>query len=46
MKKLCAGGERENGGHVLKDTTSRGLCGRDAMMPQPFGVWPPLVRLE
>ena len=33
MKNLRAGGGmREKGGHVLKNTTSRGLCGR---------VWPP-----
>jgi len=28
MKKLGGGGGREKGGHVLKDTTSRGLCVR------------------
>ena len=27
MKKaVSGGGEREKGGHVLRDTTSRGLC--------------------
>ena len=25
--KLCAGGEGESGGHVLRETTSRGQCG-------------------
>ena len=31
-KAVSGGGEREKGGHVLRDTTSRGLCVRD---------WPP-----
>ena len=31
-KAVSGGGEREKGGHVLRDTTSRGLYGR---------VWPP-----
>jgi len=25
--KLCAWGEEDSGGHVIRDTTSRGLCG-------------------
>ena len=25
--KLCAWGEEDSGGHVLRETTSRGLCG-------------------
>ena len=27
ITKLCAWGEEESGGHVLRETTSRGLCG-------------------
>ena len=27
-KAVSGGGEREKGGHVLRDTTSRGLCRR------------------
>ena len=27
-KAVSGGGEREKGGHVLRDTTSRGLCVR------------------
>jgi hypothetical protein len=27
--KLCAWGEEDSGGHVLRETTSRGLCGLD-----------------
>ena len=27
-KAVSGGREREKGGHVLRDTTSRGLCGR------------------
>ena len=27
QRKLCAWGEGDSGGHVLRDTTSRGVCG-------------------
>ena len=37
-KAVSGGGEREKGGHVLRDTTSRGLCVRVWHLTQVSGA--------